>query len=64
MPFAQDSLVAICAGKHPLSQRKTVTLESLCPLPFVDVTPERALRTLVDKCSTQFGSTASDAEEQ
>ena len=54
-PFAQDSLVAICAAKHPLSQRKTVTLESLCPLPFVDLTPERALRTLVDKSCLGHG---------
>ena len=54
-PFVQDSLVAICASKHPFAQRKTVTLEALSPLPFVDLTPERALRTLVDKSCTDHG---------
>jgi DNA-binding transcriptional LysR family regulator len=49
IPFVQDSLVAICAKKHPLAQRKAVTLEVMVPLPFVDLTQERALRALVDK---------------
>ena len=54
-PFVQDSLVAICAKKHPLSQRKAVTLEVMCALPFVDLTPERALRALVDRSCTAQG---------
>ena len=54
-PFAQDSLVAICANKHPLAQRKSVTLDVLCPLPFVDLTPDRALRTLVDTSCANHG---------
>ena len=52
-PFAQDSLVAICGSKHPLGQRKAATLEAVCQLPFVHLTPERALRTLVEtSCAT------------
>ena len=47
--FVQDSLVGICASKHELAQRKTVTLEAMCPLPFVDLTPERALRMMIDR---------------
>ena len=54
-PFVQDSLVAICARKHPLSQRKAVTLEVICALPFVDLTPDRALRALVDKSCGAHG---------
>ncbi len=54
-PFVQDSLVAICARKHPLSQRKAVTLEAMCALPFVDLTPERALRALVDRSCAAHG---------
>ena len=54
-PFIQDSLVAICARKQPLAQRKAVTLEVMCALPFVDLTPERALRVLVDKSCASHG---------
>ena len=54
-PFVQDSLVGICANKHALAQRKTITLEMMCPLPFVDLTPERALRTLVDRSCADNG---------
>jgi DNA-binding transcriptional LysR family regulator len=51
IPFVQDSLVAICAKKHPLAQRKAVTLEVMCPLPFVDLTPE-SIRGLEKRCGT------------
>ena len=54
-PFVQDFLVGICAKKHALAQRKTVTLEALCPLPFVDLTPERALRVMVDRSCAGHG---------
>lgn len=47
--FVQDSLVAVCANTHQLIQRKTVTLAALTDFPFVDLTPERALRMLIDK---------------
>ena len=48
-PFAQDSLVAVCASTHPLTQRKSVTLDVLTEFPFVDLSPERTLRTLLDR---------------
>jgi DNA-binding transcriptional LysR family regulator len=48
-PFAQDSLVAVCANTHPLAQRKSATLEALTQFPFVDLSPERTLRTLIDR---------------
>jgi DNA-binding transcriptional LysR family regulator len=48
IPFAQDSLVAICATRHRFAGRRSVTLEQLAPETFVDLTPERALRRLVD----------------
>jgi DNA-binding transcriptional LysR family regulator len=48
-PFARDFLVAACANTHPLAQRKSVTLEALTQFPFVDLSPERTLRTLVDR---------------
>ena len=44
VPFAQDVLVAICAATLPLAHCKAVTLEMLSHWPFVDLTPERALR--------------------
>ncbi len=53
--FAQDSLVAICSKDHALAQRKSVTLDALCPLPFVDLTPDRALRTLIDTSCSDHG---------
>ncbi len=55
IPFVQDSLVAICAKKHPLAQRKAATLEVMGPLPFVDLTPERALRAIVDRSCAAHG---------
>ncbi len=55
IPFVQDSLVAICTKKHPLAQRKAVTLGVMGPLPFVDLTPERALRAIVDRSCAAHG---------
>ena len=48
IPFAQDSVIAICSTKHPLAARRSVSLEQLAREKFVDLTPERALRRLVD----------------
>ena len=48
-PFVQDSLAAVCADTHSLVQRKTVMLETLVQFPFVDLSPDRALRTLIDR---------------
>jgi DNA-binding transcriptional LysR family regulator len=53
IPFARDSLVAICSSKHPLAGRRSVTLELLSKEGFVDLTPERALRVLVDRAFLQ-----------
>ena len=55
VPFFQDSLVAICAKTHPLAQRTAVTLDVMCPLSFVDLTQERALRVLVDRSCAAHG---------
>jgi DNA-binding transcriptional LysR family regulator len=49
IPFARDSLVAICSSKHALAVRRTISLELLSKESFVDLTPERSLRTLVDR---------------
>lgn len=53
IPYAQDSLVAICSSKHELARSSTVRLEALSHESFVDLTPERALRKLVDQIFTQ-----------
>ncbi len=49
IPFARDSLVAICSKQHALAERRTVSLELLSKECFVDLTPERSLRALVDR---------------
>jgi DNA-binding transcriptional LysR family regulator len=49
VPFVQDSLVAICSRKHSFAKQRSVTLDAVCKETFVDLTPERALRTLVDQ---------------
>ena len=53
IPYAQDSLVAICSSKHALAKSRSVRLEMLSHESFVDLTPERALRKLVDEVFTQ-----------
>jgi len=53
IPYAQDSLVAICSSKHALAKTNSVQLEILSHESFVDLTPERALRKLVDQIFTQ-----------
>jgi DNA-binding transcriptional LysR family regulator len=53
IPYAQDSLVAICSSKHALARSRSVRLEMLSHESFVDLTPERALRKLVDQVFTQ-----------
>jgi DNA-binding transcriptional LysR family regulator len=59
IPYAQDSLVAICSSKHVLAKTSSVRLEILCHEDFVDLTPERALRKLVDQVFTQHHLTRS-----
>ena len=53
IPYAQDSLVAICSRKHALAKSSSVRLEMLSHESFVDLTSERALRKLVDQVFTQ-----------
>ena len=48
IPYAQDSLVAICSRNHRFASSKSVRLEMLSREGFVDLTAERALRKLVD----------------
>jgi DNA-binding transcriptional LysR family regulator len=49
IPYAQDSLVAICSRAHPLGTTKSVLLSTLAKEIFIDLTLERALRRLVDQ---------------
>jgi DNA-binding transcriptional LysR family regulator len=48
IPFIEDELVAICAKSHPLASSRTISLQSICQETFVDLSPERALRKLID----------------
>jgi DNA-binding transcriptional LysR family regulator len=48
IPYVHDPLVAICSGDHPLASRSSVSLETLSKEIFVDLTPDRALRRLVE----------------
>lgn len=49
VPFVQDPLVAICPQKHSLAKHNRIKLAGLMDQTFVDLTPERALRRLVDR---------------
>jgi DNA-binding transcriptional LysR family regulator len=53
IPYVQDRLVVVCPGDHPLASRSSVTIERLSNEIFVDLTPDRALRRLVDKVFAQ-----------
>jgi DNA-binding transcriptional LysR family regulator len=53
IPYAQDSLVAICSSKHALAKSSRVRLEALSHESFVDLTPDRALRKVVDQIFAQ-----------
>ena len=48
-PFTDDRLVAISSLRHPLAKRRSIAMGELESLDFVDLTKERALRTLVDQ---------------
>ena len=54
IPFTQDSLVVACAKSHPLAGRKSMSLQEASQLSFIDLTPERALRVLVDKTMAAY----------
>jgi DNA-binding transcriptional LysR family regulator len=49
IPYAQDSLVAIFPLHHAQGSAKSVGLETLAQETFVDLTPDRALRRVVDR---------------
>jgi DNA-binding transcriptional LysR family regulator len=49
IPYAQDSLVAVCSRDHRLAAMKSVRLAVLAQETFVDLTSERALRKLTDQ---------------
>ena len=49
IPYAQDSLVAICSRTLALGTTKSVLLCTLAKEVFVDLTVERALRRLIDQ---------------
>jgi DNA-binding transcriptional LysR family regulator len=49
IPYAQDSLVAICPLHYSHRSTKSVRLEALAQGTFVDLTPDRALRKVVDQ---------------
>jgi DNA-binding transcriptional LysR family regulator len=53
IPYVHDPLVAICPRDHPLASRNLVSPETLSKQFFVDLTPDRALRRLVDKVLAQ-----------
>jgi len=52
-PFVQDSLVAACSKKHELASKSSVRFEALAQHSFVELTPDRALRKLVDQIFSQ-----------
>ena len=49
-PFFKDSLVAVCAKTHELATQDRASLSEVARFPFVDLTAERALRVLIDRC--------------
>ena len=46
--YAEDSIVAICSSRHAWASRRSVNLDLLAGEPFVHLSPERALRELID----------------
>ena len=61
IPYAHDFLVAVCARGHSLEAAKSVSLRRLAEEMFVDVTPDRALRRLVDQVFGQANLTRNTA---
>jgi DNA-binding transcriptional LysR family regulator len=48
IPYVEDSLVAVCSVDHAEQRRGSVSLEALGQGTFVDLSPDRALRRVVD----------------
>ena len=55
IPFAHDSLVAVCSKRSSLAARRSVSLESLCNEEFVDLIPKRALRVTLEHAFQERG---------
>jgi DNA-binding transcriptional LysR family regulator len=53
--FAENSLVAICSKSHRLASQNSVQIEALAGESFIDTTPEKDLRKLIDSIFTQHG---------
>jgi DNA-binding transcriptional LysR family regulator len=48
IPFVEDSLVAVCSAQSARGRAGSVSLEGLAQGTFVDLSPDRALRRVVD----------------
>ncbi len=48
IPYKQDALFAVVASDHSLAYRRGLSLEVLAKENFVDLSPDRALRKLID----------------
>jgi len=55
LPYREDSLLAVCSVDHELATSQTVSLERLSREIFVDASPEKALRWLIDQQFRQAG---------
>ena len=49
IPYVEDSLVAVCSVDHLRRPAGSVSLEALAQGTFVDLSPDRALRRVVDR---------------
>lgn len=55
MPVSSERLVAICAAAHRLADRRTVLLRELATERFVDATPGRESRDIIDAAFARRG---------
>ncbi|MDE1161231.1 MAG: LysR family transcriptional regulator [Acidobacteriaceae bacterium] len=49
LPFIEDTLVGICGVDHPLAAKDKVSMDSISQENFVDLTPGRATRRMIDR---------------
>ncbi|MFI3174441.1 MAG: LysR family transcriptional regulator [Bacillota bacterium] len=49
IPVYEQGLVVIVPEHHPLSNRKKVSIQDICPFPLVTYTKESGMRSLVDE---------------
>ena len=55
IPFAHDTLVAVCSKRSTLAARQSVSLQSLCNEEFVDLISKRALRVMLEHAFRERG---------